>query len=55
MNSLDSQNLMVEVKNLNVTFDKTQIVHEVSFSVKQGEIIGLFGISGQEKLLLYEF
>jgi ABC-2 type transport system ATP-binding protein len=49
MSSIDLQNLMVDVKDLNVTFDKKQIVYNVSFSVKQGEIIGLFGISGAGK------
>ncbi|MFW9865066.1 MAG: ABC transporter ATP-binding protein [Candidatus Thorarchaeota archaeon] len=49
MSSIDLQNVMVEVKDLNVSFDKKQIVYDVSFSVKQGEIIGLFGISGAGK------
>ncbi|MFX1324712.1 MAG: ABC transporter ATP-binding protein, partial [Promethearchaeota archaeon] len=40
---------MVDVHNLNVFFDKNQIIHDVSFSVKEGEIIGLFGISGAGK------
>lgn len=40
---------MVSVNNLNVIFDKKQIIHDVSFSVNEGEIIGLFGISGAGK------
>ncbi len=40
---------MVEVNNLNVKFDKNHIVHNVSFTVNEGEIIGLFGISGAGK------
>ena len=40
---------MVNVKNLNVIFGKKHIVHDVSFTVKKGEIIGLFGISGAGK------
>ncbi len=44
-----SDNSMVLVENLNVTFGKNQIVHDVSFNVKQGEIIGMFGISGAGK------
>lgn len=47
--SVNDNNLMVEVNNLNVTFDKNHIIHDVSFQVKKGEIIGLFGISGAGK------
>lgn len=48
-NTIQSNNLMIDVHNLNVFFGKNQIVHDVSFSVKEGEIIGLFGISGAGK------
>jgi ABC-2 type transport system ATP-binding protein len=41
--------IMVDVNDLNVIFDKNHIVHDVSFKVKKGEIIGLFGISGAGK------
>jgi len=41
--------IMVDVNNLNVVFDKNHIIHDVSFKVKKGEIIGLFGISGAGK------
>ncbi|MFX1590382.1 MAG: ATP-binding cassette domain-containing protein, partial [Promethearchaeota archaeon] len=40
---------MVEVNNLNVIFGQAHIVHNVSFTVNEGEIIGLFGISGAGK------
>ncbi|NHJ20472.1 MAG: ABC transporter ATP-binding protein [Candidatus Lokiarchaeota archaeon] len=40
---------MVSVEDLNVIFGKKHIVHDVSFSVKKGEIIGMFGISGAGK------
>lgn len=40
---------MVLVDNLNVIFDKKHIVHDVSFKVNEGEIIGMFGISGAGK------
>jgi len=43
------EDAMVSVENLNVTFGKKQIIHNVSFSVKKGEIIGMFGISGAGK------
>jgi len=44
-----SKESMVSVENLNVIFGKKQIVHNVSFNVKKGEIIGMFGISGAGK------
>jgi len=37
-----SGDAMVSVENLNVIFGKKQIVHNVSFSVKKGEIISMF-------------
>ena len=40
---------MVNVKDLNVKFGEKHIVHDVNFIVNQGEIIGLFGISGAGK------
>lgn len=40
---------MVDVQNLNVAFGNKKIIHDVSFSVKKGEIIGMFGISGAGK------
>ncbi|MFX1357986.1 MAG: ABC transporter ATP-binding protein [Promethearchaeota archaeon] len=42
-------NIMVNVENLNVIFGDNHIVHNVSFKVERGEIIGLFGISGAGK------
>ncbi|MFW9936506.1 MAG: ABC transporter ATP-binding protein [Candidatus Thorarchaeota archaeon] len=42
-------NIMVNVENLNVIFGENHIVHNVSFKVERGEIIGLFGISGAGK------
>ena len=49
MNSVDSSQLMVNVEHLNVSFGEKQVVCDVSFEVKAGEIIGLFGISGAGK------
>ena len=40
---------MVDVNNLNVKFGEKQVVFDVNFNVNQGEIIGLFGISGAGK------
>ena len=45
----ESVKVMVDVKDLNVIFDKNHIIHDVSFKVRKGEIIGLFGISGAGK------
>ncbi|TXT58095.1 MAG: hypothetical protein BAJALOKI2v1_440010 [Promethearchaeota archaeon] len=41
--------IMVDVKNLNVSFGKSHIIYDVDFKVKEGEIIGFFGISGAGK------
>jgi len=43
------QQPMVDVRHLNVVLGKKKIIHDVSFSVKEGEIIGMFGISGAGK------
>jgi len=40
---------MVNVENLNVKFGENHVIHDVNFIVNQGEIIGLFGISGAGK------
>jgi len=40
---------MVNVNDLNVKFGEKHIIHDVNFDVNQGEIIGLFGISGAGK------
>ncbi|MHA2289174.1 MAG: ABC transporter ATP-binding protein [Promethearchaeota archaeon] len=45
----ESKEAMVSVENLNVIFGKKPIVYDVSFKVKKGEIIGMFGISGAGK------
>ena len=44
--SISKKNQMVSVDKLNVIFDKKHIIHDVSFSVNEGEIIGLFDFSG---------
>lgn len=44
-----SEDAMVLVDKLNVIFGKKHIVHNVSFKVNKGEIIGMFGISGAGK------
>jgi ABC-2 type transport system ATP-binding protein len=49
MTAEEATEIMVDVNHLNVIFDEKQIVYDVSFKVKKGEIIGLFGISGAGK------
>ncbi|MBY9005386.1 MAG: ABC transporter ATP-binding protein [Candidatus Lokiarchaeota archaeon] len=49
MKKSNLKDIIVNVKNLDVIFKKKKIIHEVSFQVFKGEIIGLFGISGAGK------
>lgn len=43
---------MLEVMEVNKTFGKKQILNQVSFSCKTGEVIGLFGKNGSGKSTL---
>lgn len=49
MEESESGEVIVDVDDLNVKFGDAHIIHDVSFQVKKGEIIGLFGISGAGK------
>ena len=49
MTTIDSDDVVVDVKYLNVMYGTKRVVKDVSFSVKRGEIIGIFGISGAGK------
>jgi ABC-2 type transport system ATP-binding protein len=49
--SKDNNNLL-EVKNLNKSFDKKEVLKDVSFSIPNGKIIGLLGKNGVGKTTL---
>lgn len=40
---------ILETKNLEVSYDKTKILQDISLSAKQGEILGIVGESGSGK------
>ena len=40
---------MLELENINSFYDKSHILHDVSFAVKKGEIVGLLGRNGVGK------
>ena len=40
---------ILEIKNLMKSFDKTEVLKDVSFSMEPGEILGLVGESGSGK------
>lgn len=44
--------MSVVVKNLNVAYGKKQVLHDISFDVKQGELLSLLGPSGCGKSTL---
>lgn len=43
---------MLTVENIFVKFDKSAILHDISFSLKPGEIVGLIGPNGSGKTTL---
>lgn len=44
--------MILEVKNVDKTYGKEQILHDISFSIHKGEIVGLVGESGCGKSTL---
>lgn len=47
-----SNNVAVEVCNLDVEYDKVKILNNINLNIKEGEIIGLLGPSGSGKTTL---
>jgi zinc transport system ATP-binding protein len=44
--------ILLEVKNLNVSFDKEKVLKDLSFQVRQGEILTILGPNGAGKSVL---
>lgn len=40
---------MIEIENLSVAFDGTEVVKQVTFKIEDGEILGVVGESGSGK------
>ncbi len=43
---------MLEIKNLNITYQKTPAVNDVTFSIQKGEVVSIVGESGSGKTTL---
>ena len=43
---------MLEVRNLNVKYGKIQVIWDLSFEIKLGEVVGFFGPNGAGKTTL---
>ena len=43
---------MIEVNGLNKAFDKVPVIEDLSFTVEDGEVIGVFGVKDAGKTLL---
>lgn len=44
--------LLIEIKNLNVSFDGVDILKDINWNIEEGEIIGVIGKSGSGKSVL---
>ena len=54
MNDASTVSSLIKVVNLNKTFNKNQILKNLSFEIYAGEIISLFGLSGCGKSTLIQ-
>jgi NAD(P)-dependent dehydrogenase (short-subunit alcohol dehydrogenase family) len=45
--------MLLEVSNLTKSFGGLQVLHDVSFALKEGEILGLIGPNGAGKSILF--
>ena len=43
---------ILEIKNLMKSFDKTEVLKDVSFSMEPGEVVSVIGSSGSGKTTL---
>lgn len=43
---LENKNVLLKITDLEMTFDKKQVLHKVSFDVREGEFLSLLGPSG---------
>ena len=48
-----AQNTILEVQNLFVSFDKQEILNNVSFSVNEGDVLAIIGPNGAGKTVLF--
>src|SRR6185369_8456897 len=49
MDGGDSRKTMLEIKNLTVTYGVIAALHQISFDIKQGDIVTLIGANGAGK------
>lgn len=45
---------LIEIKNVVKNFGETQVIKDVSISIKEGEIYGIIGHSGAGKSTLFK-